>query len=217
MAKLLRMAFPAAAAIGMALVVPVVDVEAQNRAPTRAAESAPHRAVQYPRIGREVRTLPQGHRTIHVDRQSYRYHNGSFYRSARDGVFVVVSAPVGARVSALPPGYISFGFGPRRYFYANFTYYLWDRDAAEYVVVEEPAGAEGALVDASESAFGRLFVYPREGQSDEQRDRDRFECYLWASEQSGYVPGTGDPDEAMADEYRRANIACLEGRGYSVG
>ncbi len=205
-----------AATIGLAAMVLPVDTEAQNRAPDRASAKAPDRAAHYPRVGRQVRTLPQGHRAVRVNRQSYRYYNGSFYRPARDGVYVVVRAPIGARVRTLPPGYVSFGIGPRHYFYANFTYYLWDRDRTEYIVVDEPEGAEAALVPASETTSGELFVYPNEGQSDEQRDRDRYECYVWSSEQTGYEPGAGDPNIDNASDYRRAISACLEGRGYTV-
>ena len=205
-----------AATIALGAVLLPVDSQAQGAESRKAQAKAPHRAVQHPRIGHRVRTLPQGHRTIRVNRQSYRYYNGSFYRPGRDGVYVVVSAPIGARVTTLPPSYISFGIGPRRYFYANFTYYLWDRDRREYVVVEEPEGAEAAVVTASETTSAEIFVYPNEGQSDEQRDRDRYECYLWASGQTGYDPGSAEPDIEMASDYRRAISACLEGRGYTV-
>jgi len=205
-----------AATIGLAAMVLPVDTEAQDRAPDRASTKAPQRAVKYPQVGRQVRTLPQGHRAVRVNRQSYRYYNGSFYRPVRDGVYVVVRAPIGARVRTLSPGYVSFGIGPRQYFYANFTYYLWDRDRTEYIVVEEPAGAEAALVTASETTSGEIFVYPNQGQSDEQRDRDRYECYVWASGQTGYDPGAGEPVNGKASDYRRAISACLEGRGYTV-
>lgn len=201
-----------AAAIGLvlslALAAPAADAAGQRK--------APHRDVQYPAIGHQVRTLPQGNRTIRVNRQSYSYYNGSYYRPGRDGVYVVVRAPIGARVRSLPPGYVSFGIGPRHYFYSNFTYYLWDRDRTEYIVVEEPEGAEGALVTASETTSPEIFVYPNQGQSDDQRDRDRYECYVWASEQTGYDPGAGNPEIAKAGDYRRAISACLEGRGYTV-
>lgn len=204
-----------AAALAFATIALSTDAEAQSKAPQKAAK-APDRRVQHPAVGYRVHTLPRGHSTIRVNRLSYRYYNGSFYRPERDGVYVVVRAPIGARVRTLPPGYVSFGIGPRHYFYANFTYYLWDRDRTEYVVVEEPEGAAAAVVTASETTSGEIFVYPTQGQSDEQRDRDRYECYVWASEQSGYDPGAGDPDLDAASDYRRAISACLEGRGYTV-
>ena len=34
-----------------------------------------------------------------------------------------------------------------------------------------------------------LYFYPLKGQSKDQQDRDRFECYQWAKKQTGYDPG----------------------------
>ena len=31
-------------------------------------------------------------------------------------------------------------------------------------------------------------VYPAKGQSQEQTDRDKFECYTWAKQQTGFDP-----------------------------
>lgn len=33
-----------------------------------------------------------------------------------------------------------------------------------------------------------LYVYPANGQSDEQLSQDRYECHRWAAEESGYDP-----------------------------
>jgi len=33
-----------------------------------------------------------------------------------------------------------------------------------------------------------VYAYPRNGQTDEQLDRDRYECHLWAVRQSGFDP-----------------------------
>ena len=38
----------------------------------------------------------------------------------------------------------------------------------------------------------RVFVYPANGQSAEQSDRDRYECHVWAVEQTGVDPSRGD-------------------------
>lgn len=35
---------------------------------------------------------------------------------------------------------------------------------------------------------GQIFVYPREGQSPMQLDRDRYECQMWSMEQTGFDP-----------------------------
>lgn len=34
-----------------------------------------------------------------------------------------------------------------------------------------------------------VYFYPTKGQSEAQRERDRYECYLWAVKQSGFDPG----------------------------
>ena len=34
-----------------------------------------------------------------------------------------------------------------------------------------------------------VYFYPTQGQSEQQQDRDRYECYLWAVKQTGYDPG----------------------------
>ncbi|MDJ0778327.1 MAG: glycine zipper domain-containing protein [Gammaproteobacteria bacterium] len=33
-----------------------------------------------------------------------------------------------------------------------------------------------------------FYIYPAEGQSDEQRDKDKYECYNWARKESGFDP-----------------------------
>src|SRR5688572_30015 len=34
-----------------------------------------------------------------------------------------------------------------------------------------------------------LYFYPEQGQAEPQQDRDRYECYRWASAQTGADPG----------------------------
>jgi len=47
----------------------------------------------------------------------------------------------------------------------------------------------------------RVFVYPNNGQSAEQTDRDRYECHLWAVQQTGV-----DPSRADASPYERVVV-----------
>jgi hypothetical protein len=47
----------------------------------------------------------------------------------------------------------------------------------------------------------RVFVYPAHGQSPEQTDRDRYECHLWAVQQTGV-----DPSRADASAYERVIV-----------
>src|SRR5260370_10005682 len=47
----------------------------------------------------------------------------------------------------------------------------------------------------------RIFVYPGNGQSAEQTERDRYECHVWAVQQTGV-----DPSRAGASAYERVVV-----------
>jgi hypothetical protein len=47
----------------------------------------------------------------------------------------------------------------------------------------------------------RVFVYPAQGQSPEQTERDRYECHEWAVQQTGV-----DPSRADASAYERVVV-----------
>ena len=47
----------------------------------------------------------------------------------------------------------------------------------------------------------KVFVYPANGQSVEQTDRDRYECHVWAVQQTGV-----DPSRADANPYERVVV-----------
>ena len=203
------------AALALALLAFVPDAEAQNNKRDNPAVSARHNAAParfLPR-GHQAKVLPAGHLRLSVGGSPFFYHGGVFYQP-QGSVYVVVSAPIGARVGSLPTGFVSFSIGARRYYRLNATYYLYEPKTQEYVVVAEPEGGAGALAAAEPS--GPLFVYPNEGQSEEQTRRDRYECYVWASEQSGFDPAQADQPSEFQSDYDRALSACLAGRGYTV-
>lgn len=60
----------------------------------------------------------------------------------------------------------------------------------------------------------RVFVYPANGQSAEQTDRDRYECHVWAVQQTGV-----DPSRADAGAYERVVVqpANPPGSGTAAG
>lgn len=60
----------------------------------------------------------------------------------------------------------------------------------------------------------KVFVYPSNGQSAEQTDRDRYECHLWAVQQTGV-----DPSRADANPYERVVVqpANPPGSGTAAG
>jgi hypothetical protein len=73
------------------------------------------------------------------------------------------------------------------------------------------------------SSTEKIFVYPRQGQSEELQAKDRYECHSWATSQTSYdptQPSGSDMPEAqrnqMRADYQRAQGACLDGRGYTV-
>ena len=53
--------------------------------------------------------------------------------------------------------------------------------------------ALGILVCTTVLAQSQLYVYPQQGQSEEQQSKDRFECHNWAVQQSGFDPGNPPP------------------------
>jgi hypothetical protein len=205
--------------LSLALALPLAAAADRRDGPSHHTRASVHY-----HVGDHVRYLPRGHVRLSVGLGSYYYYGGTYYRWHGPD-YVVVGAPLGARVHVLPRGYVTFGVGPRRYFFVDSTYYLWEPQAREYVVVQEPDGAEQAMANAKSessgsaeqgSGSGEVFAYPNRGQSDEQSDRDRYECHLWAADQSGYDPTYSDQPAAKNDDYRRAMTACLVARGYTV-
>lgn len=149
----------------------------------------------------------------------YHFDRGRWYRD-RGGGFALVGPPVGLYVGVLPPYYSTVWIGGVPYFYADGTYFLWRERVRRYEVVDEPR--EVVTRGEVSAATDDLYVYPREGQSDERQASDRYECHRWASGQTGFDPvqpdriGARGSFESRRAEYRRAITACLEGRGYTV-
>jgi hypothetical protein len=130
----------------------------------------------------------------------------------------------GGFIPALPLFYDTFWWGGVPYYYADDTYYVWSGAANQYQAVPPPGEtappADGSA-DAQPSDSADLVVYPNNGQSNEQQSKDRYECYHWAANQSGFDPtqpngGQGAAAPGNRDGYMRAEAACLEGRGYTV-
>lgn len=44
------------------------------------------------------------------------------------------------------------------------------------------------LLAMTVSAFAEPYVYPSKGQSAQQMEKDRYQCYGWAKDQTGYDP-----------------------------
>lgn len=66
-----------------------------------------------------------------------------------------------------------------------------------------PAPPPDAVVTPAEQQppNPQIFVYPNNGQSAEQLDRDRYECNTWAVRQSGF-----DPSQAQVPPHERVQV-----------
>jgi len=128
---------------------------------------------------------------------------------------------VPAKADAQP--YFTFGFGypgywgPYRPYYPY--YYPWG-PAFGFGVTVAPHPAHDHQHDAQPSAQQqqgfKLYVYPAAGQSEAQTSEDRYQCHLWATNQSGYDPTMGAGKREDAEGYTRAFTACMQGRNYVV-
>lgn len=173
----------------------------------------------YPPRGYAVAALPRGYVTVNYRGGPYYYHQGIWYRPG-GGRFVVVRPAIGLYVPFLPQFYTTVWFGGIPYYYADDAYYTWRADRRQYEVTEPPANVSAGSAPAGASSD--LFIYPKNGQSEEQQGKDRYECHSWASGQSGFDPTQplgGVPEsqaQSKRDDYQRAMTACLEARGYSV-
>jgi Family of unknown function (DUF6515) len=178
----------------------------------------------YPNRGVMVGAIPG--RPVVFDRPGGRfYYSGGVWYAPRGPGFVVVAAPLGVLVPVLPAYYTTVWIGGVPYYYADDTYYMWDPSQNGYEVVAPPSDAAPATTDAPQPPppqGDQMYVYPQNGQSAEQQASDKYECHKWASSQTGFDPtqpgGGVSPDQldGLRADYRRAMVACLEGRGYSA-
>ena len=191
-------------------------------APTMRVNTSHH----YPPHGATVSAPPPAPVVVNHPSGHYYYSGGVWY-APRGPSYVVVAAPVGVFVPVLPPYYATVWVAGAPYYYANQTYYSWSPQQNSYQVVAPPEGdgipapEEGEAVPdnppAPPQADDGLYVYPQNGQSEQQQASDRYECHQWANVQTGFDPTkTNGGSGANPDDYQRAMKACLEGRGYSV-
>lgn len=156
--------------------------------------------------GHTVSRLPPQPLTVWHAGQRYWFSQGLWY-APRASSYVVIRPPLGIVVAELPVFRTIVRLGAVTLYLVNDVYYR--PVATGYQVVAPPAQTVGGMP--------RAMVYPRLGQSPEQQARDEYECHGWAVNRSGWDPAQGAPSrDWLADDYRRALAACLDGRGYSV-
>ena len=170
---------------------------------------------KYPAIGHRVSLLPAAYLALTFAGLNYYYNSGTYYQRAGHE-YVVVRPPSGIAVNVLPAGYHSIYHGRHRYYSANDVFYRWDDFHRTYVVVDAPTPL--ATPASTLTSVTEQYVYPKQGQNRNQTSRDRYECYLWAADQTGVEPAQVNDADSVNDmeNYQRANSACLQARGYSV-
>ena len=72
------------------------------------------------------------------------------------------------------------------------------------------------LTSAASAQSGQMFLYPKNGQSQQQQDKDRYECHTWAVQQTGFDPSQtypGNPGALDPQPYRPSQPHVLKGAG----
>ena len=82
----------------------------------------------------------------------------------------------------------------------------------------------GVVLAASAGLSQEVIVYPAQGQSADQTEKDKFECYQWAKGQSGFDPmapptATQPPPQAKAGSTGGAGQGAVKGAaaGAAIG
>jgi hypothetical protein len=83
--------------------------------------------------------------------------------------------------------------------------------AAEPTAPEAPTpetAADAAAPPPPVTSSSAVFVYPSNGQSAQQTDRDRYECHNWAVKQSGF-----DPSQPHLAPHQRVQVVTMPAPG----
>ena len=131
-----------------------------------------------------------------------------------------------------PQTYVSVGFGyPFGYgYYGGFGYRPWGYGIGygypygwgpSYGIGVQVAPSYSTRQVRTDRAGGeqralKMYVYPAAGQSDAQTSEDRYQCHVWAADESKFDPTLGAGSREDAEGYSRAFTACMEARNYVV-
>ena len=125
-----------------------------------------------------------------------------------------------AYLAVLPWYYSTYWWGGVPYYYADNAYYTWNGTSEVYEQVQPPFAVASQQLPGgppgSTPGTTQVFAYPKNGQSPAQQETDKNECRAWAAGQTGFNPATPAATAAKQQDYLRAQVACLEGRGYSA-
>ena len=164
------------------------------------------------RPGNVVDRFPGQHWQVPYRGQNYYFSGGYWYRP-QGPRYIVVQPPYGLRVGFLPDYAREVWFGSTLMFLAAGAYYAYQPATRDYIVVQPPT-----VYQQPASNNYEMVAYPMNGQSPAQIGQDRYDCYRWAVEQSGFDPAkaTYAPAAQVVQAYRQAQGSCLSSRGYQV-
>jgi len=172
----------------------------------------------YPSRGYRFNNLPRRHFEIRYRNRPYFYSSGIWY--LRTGAqFIVTVPPLGIVVPFLPPFYTTLWVSGVPYYYANDVYYAWKPERNGYVVTNSPQDINEQEIQLLPE---QLFIYPKQGQSEQKQSDDRYQCHRWAVNQTAYDPSQAPENMSQQalgikrENYQKAIKTCLEGRGYTV-
>ncbi|VVQ12766.1 hypothetical protein PS918_05509 [Pseudomonas fluorescens] len=170
------------------------------------------------RPGHVIDRFPDRDYRVPYRGMDYYYSAGYWYRPLGPR-YVVVEPPRGIRVRYLPDYAEQVLIGGSVLFLAAGSYYAYQESTQDYEVVEPPLGTVQPQQQPQPASNGYdVVAYPASGQSPEQVNRDGYECYQYAIQQSGFDPRTAtyQPDPSVVQAYRQAQGNCLSSRGYQV-
>jgi hypothetical protein len=73
------------------------------------------------------------------------------------------------------------------------------------------AGSAATPTQVPAAPATQVYFYPTAGQSPEQQDRDRYECYLWAVKQTGF-----DPSQPQLAPHQRVEVVPQPAPGHDT-
>ena len=89
-------------------------------------------------------------------------------------------------------------------FLAVMTLALFEAVAVTAAALANDAAAPPEPTNANAATGADIYVYPTNGQSDRQLDRDRYECHGWAGKQTGY-----DPSSAQLAPHQKVQVVAM--------
>lgn len=63
----------------------------------------------------------------------------------------------------------------------------------------------------------QLMIYPMKGQSNEQLSKDRYECHMWAVQQSGFDPTNAQATQQAQQPQQSGQVVRGGARGAAMG